>query len=95
MRIFEWKGEPVENIREFCREHNFDLVKIRYKEETTTIKGQKIILWDVVEEWPAPFLDNLRLVSSGPTQTSVKELERIPVSEIVCKNSFDSKNESM
>ena len=74
--VFEWRGEPIPDIKKFCKEHDYDLVRVRVKEQTKSSMGYIITIRDEIEDWPAPFYDNLRLDYSGGDFTTVKEIHR-------------------
>jgi len=79
--VFKWRGEKITNIKEFCKEHNSDLVKVEIT-KTELFGNRTMIVSKEIEFWPSVFLDNLRIEYSGVTSTIIKQIERIPVSEI-------------
>lgn len=61
--LFMWRGEPIKDIRKFCKERKCDMVRYKAKKRTPNIFNGKIDIEEKISEMPSLFFDSMRMTA--------------------------------
>lgn len=67
--VFNWRGEPIPDIRQWCRDRNDDWVEYHYHQVHWLPSGPQHEDWD--SGMPALFYDHMRTGGNSGTYTEL------------------------